>query len=906
MTIKKKLIVSLLFMTIAPILCLTIFIYGSFKKNTIDSFINKLDYITLLKADKVDSYFQEREQDLKSLQFKFIIKEIIPILDKYQHEKNHPEYLKTVSKLNDKLLFFMYQSKNQMLLFFNSNGLVLYSYNLEEPKTGIEKFVQQYGPQVFEAGKKDLYWSDIKLVGQDAGHFAIMAAAPLYDANNFLGVVALVINLDDLFKYLQDPLQLGQGWETVLGQQVDVHRLVITQIQPGAGKEPPRDIWFPGKLAEPIQKALQGETGAGLVTDHHGRPVIAAWRYLPRLNWGLVTKIDLATALAPLRRLEVQVLSLGGLALILGILLVLLLSRSIYQPIEALRQGVEIIGQGDLDHRVGSEGPGEISQLARAFDDMTARLKTTLVSRDELAREVLDRQRAEALAQKAEQEKQLILNGMSELVIYQDLDHRIIWANRAVGESLHLTPESLVGRRCYELWHSRQTPCPDCPVARARLTGCIQESEVRTPDHRAWLLRAYPVKDEHGVLVGMVEMIRDVTERRRSEAALRRSAKEFHTLVNNLPALVFKGYIDGAVDFYDDRIVDLLGYSKEDFASRRLKWLDLILPEDLDGVKQAFIKALKGDKSYVREYRIRNSGGEVLWVQERSHIFCHADGQVDYVSGVFYDITEQTQLQKALREQYHFVQTLLNTIPHPIFYKDTKGIYLGCNQTFKDLVGLPQESKKGKTVYELYPQDQAELHHQKEMELFKHPGVQVYEISLLYKDGARREVVVHKATFNNLQGELAGLIGVVVDITDLKQTQQALEEERRRLLAVLGELPATVYLLGKDYSIHFMNRLFQEKFGASGEKRCYEVLYHRSEPCSDCIAFQVFETNDLVEKELSLPGGETIQVYYYPFVDTDGSPLVLVMGLDITERKRIEAEVRRTHEEMAQLLAALP
>ena len=909
MTIKKKLFLSLLLLIIVPILFFNFYIYGNIRKNTIDSFMNKLEYISFLKSDKIDTFLNDRIIDLTITKSFSIIKNAIPILEKYNVDLNNPEYLiyLTVSTgIDNQLSVIKNRYKKQMVLLFNANGVLLYQNNFGISKDGLERYIQQYGPRIFAAGCKDTYLSDIKLIGQETSQFVMAAAAPLYEDRDFVGVVALVINLDDLFGYLQDPLQLGQGWETVIGQKLDAEHLIITQIQQGARKEPPWEMSLPGKLAEPLQKALQGETGAGLGTDHRGQPVIAAWHYLPRWQWGLVTKIDLAAALAPLKWLRLQVLLLGGAALILGILLALYLSRSIYQPIEALRRGVEIIGKGDLDHRLGWEGTDEISHLARAFDNMTARLRASLVSQDELAREVVDRQRAEKLAQKAEQEKHLILNVMSELVTYQDLDHRIIWANRAAGESLNLAPERMAGRHCYELWHSRQEPCPDCPVARAGLTGCIQEGEVTTSDNKIWLLHAYPVKDEHGVLVGVVEVIRNITERRRSEAALRRSAKDFHTLVNNLPAVVFKGYIDGAIDFYDDRIEGMLGYSREDFSSRRLKWLDLILPEDMDGVKQAFIKALKGDKSYVREYRIRNREGEVLWVQERSHIFCHPDGKVDYVSGVFYDITEQTQLQQTLQEQYHFVQTLLNTIPHPIFYKDIKGIYLGCNQAFEDFVGLPSESKQGKTVFDLYTQDQADLHHQKDTELFKHPGVQVYETSLTNKDGSRREVVVQKATFNNLQGELAGLIGVMVDITDLKRAQQALEDERRRLLSVLAELPAVIYLLGKDHTIRFANRLFQKKFGESGEKRCYELLHHRHDPCPGCVAFQVFETQDLVEKELSLPGGQTIQVYYYPFVDTDGSPLVLVMGMDVTERQRIEAEVRRAHEEVTQVLAALP
>ncbi|MDP2044971.1 MAG: PAS domain-containing protein, partial [Deltaproteobacteria bacterium] len=84
------------------------------------------------------------------------------------------------------------------------------------------------------------------------------------------------------------------------------------------------------------------------------------------------------------------------------------------------------------------------------------------------------------------------------------------------------------------------------------------------------------------------------------------SDHDFTLLLNNIPAVVFKGYVDGSVDFFDQKIEALTGYPRKDFESRQRKWTDLVLEEDFEAVKQAFVLGLKTDKSYVREYRIRN------------------------------------------------------------------------------------------------------------------------------------------------------------------------------------------------------------------------------------------------------------------------------------------------------------
>lgn len=143
----------------------------------------------------------------------------------------------------------------------------------------------------------------------------------------------------------------------------------------------------------------------------------------------------------------------------------------------------------------------------------------------------------------------------------------------------------------------------------------------------------------------------DITETKRLEEKLRQTERDFHIVIDNIPAVLFKGYADGAVEALDGKLEAMTGYPKEEFESRRLKWTDLIFEEDLNLTREAFIHALKTNKSYVREYRISSKKGEVIWVHERSHIICTADGKVDYVSGLFFDITERKELEAVVAER---------------------------------------------------------------------------------------------------------------------------------------------------------------------------------------------------------------------------------------------------------------
>jgi PAS domain S-box-containing protein len=174
------------------------------------------------------------------------------------------------------------------------------------------------------------------------------------------------------------------------------------------------------------------------------------------------------------------------------------------------------------------------------------------------------------------------------------------------------------------------------------------------------------------------------------------------------------------------------------------------------------------------------------------------------------------------------------------------------------------------------------------------------EGDLLTKDRREVPVLINASLITDPQGRPLGVIWAIRDITALRRAETALEAERRRLLSLLEELPAYVYLKAPDYSIKFANRFFRERIGDPGDRPCYQVLYGFAAPCKECQAMQVLATHIPQEREWVHRGGRTYRAYVYPFADSDGSPLVLELGIDITERKQAEEEILQLNEELEQ------
>src|SRR5258706_6020763 len=139
-----------------------------------------------------------------------------------------------------------------------------------------------------------------------------------------------------------------------------------------------------------------------------------------------------------------------------------------------------------------------------------------------------------------------------------------------------------------------------------------------------------------------------------------------------------------------------------------------------------------------------------------------------------------------LPDQFRVAQDLIEALPTPVFFKGRDGRYLGVNRAWENFFGVPRASIIGSSVVDLYPQDPAiaQRHLAMDEELWRQSGSQSYEIPISTRDGRVRHCIYYKATFAGAQGEVAGLIGTIVDITERKQAEQreAIEHAVTRFL----------------------------------------------------------------------------------------------------------------------------
>lgn len=175
------------------------------------------------------------------------------------------------------------------------------------------------------------------------------------------------------------------------------------------------------------------------------------------------------------------------------------------------------------------------------------------------------------------------------------------------------------------------------------------------------------------------------------------------------------------------------------------------------------------------------------------------------------------------------------------------------------------------------------------------PGVPVVVLAGLQDDAIAIEAVREGAQDYIPKGEVTGglLLRSILCAIERRRAEQTVRAERQQLFAMLEALPAMVRSVTPDRRVIFANRSLRTRFGNDCGRHCYEYTFGSGTRCEFCEADRVLKTGQPHHWEIASPDGAILDAYHFPFTDVDGSPLLLEMLMDITERRRAEEEIRR-------------
>ncbi len=422
-----------------------------------------------------------------------------------------------------------------------------------------------------------------------------------------------------------------------------------------------------------------------------------------------------------------------------------------------------------------------------------AALPVSILVASVLIRMIAARQRAErAVETEGDITKKFIDNSPSATFVVNPR-HQVIFWNKACEELTGIPSASMVGTNKH--WvpfyaQERQTLADviidgnreDLPAlydiySRSTLNPNGLQAEGWKKDlngvDRYLIYDAAPIYNAGGELTAVVETLHDHTDQKRLEEESAKRESLFRTIINTEPECVLLVSADGVIqDMNPAGLAMFEAGSPEQLVGSAL--VALVAPEYRPAVEEHCKQVFQGATEAI-EYEIIGLKGSRRRLECRTAPIRDGAGAITALLGVARDITEHKQWETALQEQFRFLQLLIDTMPMPVFYKDLKGVYRGCNKAFEDFLGLEKEKLIGKTVYDVAPKDLADEYYRRDKDLFDDPGIQVYEFGVKHADGTQHDVIFNKATYTDVNGNTAGLLGVMQDITERKRAEQVIQ-----------------------------------------------------------------------------------------------------------------------------------
>jgi PAS domain S-box-containing protein len=413
----------------------------------------------------------------------------------------------------------------------------------------------------------------------------------------------------------------------------------------------------------------------------------------------------------------------------------------------------------------------ELNQLRERNSELEAR-----EAEQRLARQALEN--SEMLLRKA-------FDTIPDLVAIIDRDHRILISNWRGGYEYVPEVVRCGNPVCHEVYYGSRSACEPCPVSQVFRTGRPVSWEKTNPHIGQVEIRAFPIFDESGKVVLVVDHIRDITSRKQAEEELKNA---------NLQA------------------------------ERLLKFND----------------------------------------------------------------------------------ALLSAIPTPVFYKDRQGRYLGCNRAFTAMMGVTSDEMRGKTAVDLWPGELAEVYHEKDIELMENPVRQVYEFKVRDKEGIERAVMYAKDVFRDETGQVNGIVGAFLDISELKEAEEQLKESEKRFRTIFdnnsdGLIVADI--ASRDFVL--VNPMICRMLGYQEEelKKLKVMDIHPDQDQQQVVDHFEKQARGELKITEKTPVKRKDGTLFFADINTspltlDGKAVLLGAFRDVTERIDAEESVRRLNQEL--------
>lgn len=553
-----------------------------------------------------------------------------------------------------------------------------------------------------------------------------------------------------------------------------------------------------------------------------------------------------------------------------------------------------------------------------------------------------------------------VLDQVRNAVLAYDLEGRITYWNQYAAELYQLTPD-LLGQSFLHLYQPEDLSLAQQTIQAVLQTGSW-EGEVTIRRCGGSTFPAYLVKtlirDQQDHPVGIVGIGIDITEKRRAEQALRESQRQYATLAEAAPVGIFRIDLEGNAVYLNDRWCKMAGLTIAEGLAKG--WHKTIHPADWPLLQRSWHQRVQAQQPFRGEYRFQHPHS-LTWIYVQAVPEWDEAGNLSSYLGTVTDISDRKQaevalqalnqnledivelrteelrqsnghlrreiverelVEAALQDSQRFLERVLDSIPQAVFWKDCNGIYQGCNRNFARDAGLTSnEDIVGKCDRDLPWWDSGTEHYRQREHLIldtNTPELHIIEVQH-HAEGQARWLETSKVPLHDSTGQVIGLLGSYEDITARIQAEEALRESQRFVQSIADTSPSVLYIYDLQIKCNvYANRGLVGTLGYTPEdfqEMDQDVITCLTHPDDLAVVLahhqQLTQAQDgkilEVEYRMRHADGEWHWLRSRDTIfsrDNEGQVKQIIgVALDISDRKRAEAEILRTLEREKELNA---